>query len=83
MSCSECMGYGAIHCPICSDEPEMIECDNCNGARYIYFDEDGNEVDYDEYVKSPDKYEKETCDKCNGTGEVEVESYEPDPNVYD
>ncbi len=61
-------------------EPDMETCNECGGCGKRFFDEDGNEVTECEYALFPDKYEVEVCDYCDGTGEVETEPYEPDPD---
>jgi len=55
----------------------------CNGIGYTYYNEDGDEISEEEYNALPkDCRDKEACEECDGTGEVEYE-YEPDYDRYD
>lgn len=81
MSCEVC--YGHPGCPICSPEPHLITCPVCNGKGYTYYNETGDEITADEYNALPkSKRDKEACEECDGTGEIEYE-YEPDYDRYD
>lgn len=67
-------------------DPDYIDCPDCNAQGYIYYDEDGNEVDEREYLKFPDKYEREKCYTCDGEGEIIVEEeeyWDEDNNPYE
>lgn len=56
MSCTVCWGYPG--CPVCSPEPVMIECPECNGSGYnIYYEGMGEVV--------------EECECCKGEGMIE------------
>lgn len=71
----------------------MITCEECNGTGYILYDGCGDEV-LEVYHKENSKKActllgggkcdcvicKDTCGICSGSGEVEEESYEPDPD---
>lgn len=81
MSCGVC--YGHPGCPCCAPEPDLITCPVCNGRAYTYYNEDGDEITEDEYAALPkNERDKEACEECDGTGEVEYE-YEPDYDDYD
>lgn len=53
-------------CPHC-DGSGVIITDTCNASRC---DSDGD------CTGCPDRYEAETCDWCDGTGEIDQEQYE-------
>lgn len=81
MSCPVCNGYPG--CPCCSPGPHYVTCPVCNGIGYTYYNEDGDEISEEEYNALPkDCRDKEACEECDGTGEVEYE-YEPDYDRYD
>lgn len=81
MSCPVCEGHPG--CPCCATEPRMITCPDCNGTGYTYYNENGDEITEHEYDNLPAKSrDKDTCDQCEGVGEIEYE-YEPDYDYYD
>ena len=61
MSCPVC--NGAPHCPCCSEEPDYIECPDCEGSGFV-MDEDCLIV-----IK---------CERCDGYGSIENEDYGTD-----
>ncbi len=72
--CTECYGLG---CPMCSEEPETIECEFCDNGKIYVTAEDG-EVDYATWLKAPkDERMIDECEHCNGTGIVEL-----NPEIY-
>jgi DnaJ-class molecular chaperone len=62
--CEICNGYP--YCPVCSDDVELEECEECNGTGVIFFECDGEELD-------------ERCSNCKGEGYI-FSDYEPDPD---
>ncbi|MFV0535955.1 MAG: hypothetical protein ACK5M3_01125 [Dysgonomonas sp.] len=70
--CSVCNGYP--NCPVCSSEPYMATCPECNGDGYIYYNEEGRIVSKEQYnnLHPHDRYD-EPCECCDGTGEIEYE----------
>lgn len=81
MSCEVC--YGHPGCPICSPAPHLITCPVCYGKGFTYYNENGDEITEDEYNTLPkSKRDKEACEECDGTGEIEYD-YEPDYDNYD
>lgn len=53
--CDVCNGHSG--CPVCSKEPEYVDCPECNGVGYFHYKEDGEDV-------------WEVCDVCDGEGEI-------------
>lgn len=67
--CNEC--YGVYDCPMCSDEPEMCKCDECDGTGIIYVTAEKGEVPYEEWLKAPEsERDIDTCEVCEGTGKL-------------
>lgn len=74
--CEVCHGHP--NCPVCGPEPRMMQCPDCGGAGYTYYDEDGDKITEAIYNQLPAKQrERIICDRCEGTGEIE-DDYEPD-----
>lgn len=59
------------NCPVCSPDIEPATCPHCDGEGVIYFDDNGNELSFDIWVKLP-AYRKmsEVCCDCGGYGEI-------------
>lgn len=56
----------------------MITCPACKGNGFVYYNEDGERISLEQFVKLPrSKCESEQCAECNGSGEVEYDD-EPD-----
>lgn len=71
--CSECNGTGYHYWAACTDEMHDVEC-----SREFYLTlpdtlEEAEARDYGYY-----KGEAYKCRECDGTGEIEIEPYEPD-----
>jgi DnaJ-class molecular chaperone len=62
----------------------MTPCPDCNGEGYThYYDGEGNEITKEAYNLLPtDCRDREICDHCEGTGEIE-EDNEIDYDHYD
>lgn len=72
--CDVCYGIGV--CPVCSDDPNYIDCPECNGEGYIYYDINGEEISRKIYdLLPPSERFSDKCDKCNGLGEVPEPEY--------
>ena len=57
--------------PCLTEEPDLVECDECNGAGYIYYDENDDKIGWDEYRRLPvDKRHMDLCYECNLVGQV-------------
>lgn len=98
MACSECAPYGVSYCPICSPEPQMVECPACGGKGRTYFafnierrtTTECTETAYNCLPEDEDVAASLNQNYCKGDievcevcdGEGTVE-YEPDYNRYD
>lgn len=59
------------NCPVCSQDVEPVTCPCCDGEGVIYFDDYGNEMPFDVWVKLPaDRKMSEVCYDCGGSGEI-------------
>jgi hypothetical protein len=61
---------------VCSDSPEYIDCDECNGEGHFYYNVYGEEITREMYNQLPpsDRF-SEKCDTCDGIGEVPEPEY--------
>jgi RecJ-like exonuclease len=65
------------------DDGQHKACDNCNGNGFLWYvgDEQVPKEIYDKVFELvPKVCECLKCETCDGTGEIEVEPYEPDPD---
>lgn len=37
MACDICMGINSHLCPVCGDQNDSVQCDNCGGEGWLYF----------------------------------------------
>ena len=65
--CDVCNGHSG--CPVCSKEPDYVECPYCYGEGYLYYTEEGDDITRDDfYTRSDGMIEK--CERCDGEGEI-------------
>lgn len=89
---------GGGYYPIMSDsewckapwnEPNIVyeTCPDCDGDGGVWYDEDGKEYSVADYERMSEEerinLEFEECVRCDGSGEIEAEPYEPDYDDYD
>lgn len=64
------------------EEPEYETCPNCCGDGGIYYNEDGDDITKNEYLRLSEEEKKlwefEKCSTCDGSGEVIKEAEERD-----
>lgn len=62
-------------------------CPDCNGDCGVWYDEDGNEYSKSDYERMSEEerndLEFKKCERCEGSGKIEAEPYEPDYDDYD
>lgn len=63
--CEVC-GGNVIECPVCGIESQEIECKECDGYGFLYYDKiKETQVSYDDYIKlKKENREKLKCHKC-------------------
>jgi hypothetical protein len=49
-------------CPVCGKEPEYVKCTDCDGSGFIYFNDKGIEMSFEEWEKLP--VDEQMKDKC-------------------
>jgi hypothetical protein len=70
------------------NEPDMVYeiCLDCDGNGGDYYNESGDIISVADYERLSDEdkalWKFDKCLKCNGTGWIELESYEPDWDDY-
>ena len=64
MSCGACEDIMSDFCPCChsAPEPEEVECTFCHGTGLHYYDENGNDLTFEEWEKLP--ADEKLCDPC-------------------
>lgn len=91
--------YGGGYCPTMSDtewrsapwnqsDDEYETCPDCCGDGRIYYNEDGEDITKNEYLRLSEVEKKlwefEKCSTCDGSGEVIKEAEERDSDaVYE
>lgn len=72
--CIECNGMYS-NCPVCqSVDTHMEKCTDCNGEGKIYFNDNGDILTKEEWLKLPeDERSYDDCITCEASGEICVE----------
>ena len=71
------------------NQPDAVyeNCPDCNGTGGDYYNEDGDVITKADYERLSDEdkvlWTLDKCERCDGCGTIEVESYEPDYDDYD
>ena len=71
------------------NEPNIMyeTCLDCNGDGGVWINADGDVLFAADYERLDEEeryeWEFEKCERCDGSGEIEVEPYEPDYDNYD
>ena len=83
VECDQCDGTGEEQCPNCDgtgeieDDGEMVTCDECNGDEVVTCGECGGGG---EKSCGDCSGGRQTCDYCDGQGEIETDDYDYERN---